>query len=376
MKKLKFLFTASRASHIENFHMPAINALRQNGHTVDTATEGYVKENLVDHSYNLIFQKKIYSPRNIGTINQLSKIIKSNSYDVIISNTTLAGIITRLAIPKLKNKPYHIYICHGYLFNDDNSKKAKLYRSIEKSTSSKIDLLLTMNNDDLELARKYVFCKNIQYINGMGIDSNKFPVLSADECNSFRKSLGIKENDFVFLCVAEFSERKNQQLIIKAFSELLKTKPDSVLLFAGNGELLENCKALAEYYEISHKVRFLGYITDTNILYRSAQAIISASHIEGLPFNIMEALECGIPAIVSKIKGHKDLIIDGFNGMLFADNDKIGLSEKMSELSNSEIYNKIKKNVFLESKYEVSEATEVLLHYYLQLSETIPTYSV
>lgn len=32
----------------------------------------------------------------------------------------------------------------------------------------------------------------------------------------------------------------------------------------------------------------------------------------------------------------------------------------MSELSNSEIYNKIKKNVFLESKYEVSEATEVL----------------
>ena len=48
----------------------------------------------------------------------------------------------------------------------------------------------------------------------------------------------------------------------------------------------------------------------------------------------------------------------------------------MSELSNSEIYNKIKKNVFLESKYEVSEATEVLLHYYLQLSETIPTYSV
>lgn len=356
--------------------MPAINALRQNGYTVDTATEGYVKENLVDHSYNLIFQKKIYSPRNIGTINKLSKIIKSNSYDVIISNTTLAGVITRLAIPKLKKKPYHIYICHGYLFNDDNSKKAKLYRSIEKCTSSKIDLLLTMNNDDLEIAKKYVFCKNIQYINGMGIDSNKFPVLSADECNSFRKSLGIKENDFVFLCVAEFSERKNQQLIIKAFSELLKTKPDSVLLFAGNGELLENCKALAEYYEISHKVRFLGYITDTNILYRSAQAIISASHIEGLPFNIMEALECGIPAIVSKIKGHKDLIIDGFNGMLFADNDQIGLSEKMSELSNSEIYNKIKKNVFLESKYEVSEATEVLLHYYLQLSETIPTYSV
>ena len=38
-------------------------------------------------------------------------------------------------------------------------KKAKLYRSIEKCTSSKIDLLLTMNNDDLEIAKKYVFVK-------------------------------------------------------------------------------------------------------------------------------------------------------------------------------------------------------------------------
>lgn len=376
MKKLKFLFTASRASHIENFHIPAINALRKSGHIVDTVTEGYVKDDLVDCSYNLTFRKKIYSPRNIETINQLSKIIKDNSYDVIISNTTLAGVITRLAIPKLKKKPYHIYICHGYLFNDDNSKKARLYRAIEKATASKLDLLLTMNLDDLEIAKKYSLCKNIQYINGMGVSPDRFPALSIDECNAFRKSLGINEKDFVFLCVAEFSERKNQQLIIKAFSELLKIKPDSILLFAGKGELLENSKALAEYHEISHKIRFLGHISNTNILYRSAQAVISASHIEGLPFNIMEALECGIPAIVSDVKGHRDLIIDGFNGMIFADNDQRALSAKMAEISSVEVYNNIKQNVFLESKYEVLEATEVLLSYYLQLPKAIPTYSV
>lgn len=65
MKKLKFLFTASRASHIENFHISAINSLRQNGHIVDTATEGYVKQDLVDYSYNLTFRKKSI-PREIS----------------------------------------------------------------------------------------------------------------------------------------------------------------------------------------------------------------------------------------------------------------------------------------------------------------------
>lgn len=376
MKKLKFLFTASRASHIENFHMPAISFLRKTGHTVDTVTENFVVDDLVDYSYNLTFRKKIYSPRNIGTISQLSKLIKANSYDVIISNTTLAGVITRLAVPKSKKRPYHIYICHGYLFNDDNSKKARLYRTIEKATASKLDLLLTMNSDDFEIAKKYSLCKNIQNINGMGINPDKFPILPSNESDIFRKSLGISEKDFVFLCVAEFSERKNQQLIIKAFSDLLKTKPNSILLFAGKGELLEQAKKLAEYNEISHKIRFLGHISDTNILYRSAQVLISASHIEGLPFNIMEALECGIPAVVSNVKGHKDLIIDGFNGMLFADNDLKALSAKMSEISDNAVYNSIKQNVFLESKYEVAEATDVLLHYYLQLPKAIPTYSV
>lgn len=377
MKKLKFLFTASRASHIENFHMPTINFLRQRGHQVDAATEGLVKSDLVDNSYNLTFRKKIYSPKNLGTVNQLSRLIKSEKYDVIISNTTLAGVITRLAMPKnQKKRPYHIYICHGYLFKDDNSKKAKLYRMIEKSTASKIDLLLTMNREDFDIAEKYSLCRDIRLINGMGLDTAFFPNISIEDIKTYQASLGIKEDDFVFLCVGEFSERKNQSLIINAFSAFIKSKPNSVLIFAGNGELLDEAKQLAEYKEISHRVRFLGHISDTNILYRSSHAVLSASHYEGLPFNIMEALECNVPVIASNIKGHKDLIIDGFNGFLFDDNDERVLLQKMLEITDKDIYDSLKQNAFLESKYKSEDVSEVLLRYYLRIPEAIPTYSV
>lgn len=377
MKELKFLFTASRSSHIENFHMPTINFLRQNGHKVDVAAEGIVKSGLVDNSYDLTFRKKIYSPKNFGTINQLSKLIKSEAYDVIISNTTLAGIITRLALPKVKKKrPYHIYICHGYLFKEDNSKKSLMYRAIEKSTASKIDLLLTMNREDFQIAKKYSLCRNIQFINGMGINTEKFPVISSEKIKNYRSSLGISENDFVFLCVGEFSDRKNQKLIINAFSDFAKIKTNSVLLFAGNGEFLDEAKQLAEFKEISHKVQFLGQISDMNILYRSSQAVISSSHSEGLPFNIMEALECNIPVVASNVKGHKDLIIDGFNGFLFDDNDKKALFEKMLAITDNDTYKDIKQNSFLESKYKSEEATEILLRYYLRIPEEIPIYSV
>lgn len=372
MRKLKILFTASRASHIINFHSAYIQKLRRQGHIIEAVSEGTIPEGLVDKSYDFTFRKKIYSPRNFYTIQKISKLIDESNYDIIISNTTLASIITRLAIPISKKKrPYHIYICHGYLFKDDNSKKSQLYRTIEKCTSSKVDLLLTMNHEDYALAKKYGLCRNIHHINGMGLNSEKFPHLDSESINEFRAGIGANKDDFIFLCVGEFSERKNQRLIINAFSELLKSVPNALLIFAGTGELLDEAKKLAEYKEISHRIRFLGQVFDTNILYRSSQAVVSASRSEGLPFNIMESLECAKPVIASNVKGHSDLITDGINGFLFRDNDSESLLEKMTLITDNRVYASFDGNIFLDDKYKSESASESLLKYCLYENQVI-----
>lgn len=366
MKKLKFLFTASRASHIENFHLPAIDELRRRGHIVDVISEGTVSPEHCDNSYDMTFKKKIYSPKNFNTIRKISRLIRKENYDVVISNTTLAGIMTRLALSLLsKERPYHIYICHGYLFKDNSSKKSKFYRKIESATSSYVDLLLTMNHEDYEIAQKYSLCRDIRAINGMGLDVERFPVLESDNIDLFRSSIGAGKDDFLFLCVGEFSARKNQTLIINAFSDLLIKYPKSLLLFAGTGEMLDEANRLAEYKEISHRVRFLGHIADTNILYRASQAVISASRSEGLPFNIMEALECNVPVIASDVKGHSDLIHSGFNGLLFDDNDETSLLENMIKIEDKDNYEAIRRNTYLDDKYNSDNVTDALLEYYL-----------
>ena len=48
-----------------------------------------------------------------------------------------------------------------------------------------------------------------------------------------------------------------------------------------------------------------------------ADAAVSASRSEGLPFNIMEAMYAGLPLAASAVKGHVDLIRDGETGLLF-----------------------------------------------------------
>ena len=50
---------------------------------------------------------------------------------------------------------------------------------------------------------------------------------------------------------------------------------------------------------------------------RACDLYVSASNIEGMPFNLIEAMGCGKTVLASAVKGHTDLIEDGKSGFLF-----------------------------------------------------------
>ena len=52
-------------------------------------------------------------------------------------------------------------------------------------------------------------------------------------------------------------------------------------------------------------------------LYALADAAVTASRSEGLPFNVMEAMYAGLPVIASRVKGHTDLLTEGLTGLLY-----------------------------------------------------------
>ena len=91
----------------------------------------------------------------------------------------------------------------------------------------------------------------------------------------------------------------------------------AVLVLPGSGALLAECEALARRLEPGRRVLFPGYIADMAPWYRMADAAATASRSEGLPFNVMEAMYCGLPVVASAVKGHTDLIEDGATGLLY-----------------------------------------------------------
>ena len=354
-------------SHIVNFHLPYIEHFKSKGYSVDIAAEGAESHPLIDRCFDMRFVKNPLSVKNLKTVGKLKKLISENGYTMVYSNSTLAGAALRLAVKRTakKKRPYCVHISHGYMFDESSSIRSLIYRTAEKLTAGATDSLVVMNEADLILARRYKLGKNIYFTNGMGLRRERFPEISPEERTAFRSSLNLPESAVVFLCVGEFSKRKNQTLLIKALEKLHQKYKNAFLVFAGDGGTFKECCDLVSELELNSRVRFLGQMKNVNTLYRSCDVLLSGALMEGLPFNVMEALHCGMPVIASNIKGHTDLINDGMNGLLFnvcAEEPVAELAKAISSyLDNSELQNTLRANAFLDKKYYIESVEPKLL---------------
>lgn len=78
-----------------------------------------------------------------------------------------------------------------------------------------------------------------------------------------------------------------------------------------------------------NRVSFPGQVSyrDLPRLYRRADLYVAASHSDGTSISLIEALACGVPALVSDIPGNREWIIPGENGWLFPDGDARAMAE-------------------------------------------------
>ena len=153
----------------------------------------------------------------------------------------------------------------------------------------------------------------------MGIDLARFSRPSAPERTWLRRQLSLRDDQLVLVYAAEFSGRKHQSMLIEAMAEL----PERVvLLLPGRGAALDKCKALADRLGVRERVRFPGFVSNIEDYYRASDVCVSSSRSEGLPFNVMEAMACGLPAVLTNVKGHEDLVRPGENGELYPYDDR------------------------------------------------------
>ncbi|CAI3193931.1 glycosyltransferase [Clostridium neonatale] len=323
----KILFAASTLSHIENFHIPYLKYFKDNDFEVHIMGKGNNKSPIpyVDKVIPVNFEKNMFSLKNFISAFKISKFIKKEKYSTISTHTILASFFTRLGIMlSLKKHPLVINTVHGYLFDENSNFIKKVIMILaEKFVRPVTDTILVMNSTDYEIAKKYnLYNKNLYSINGMGINASKFPFSTEENKSYLREKYNIPKDDFLLIYVAEFSKRKNQKFLIESLKGLISEGYNNLkLLLLGDGVLLDDMKQYSKTLGIEDNIIFKGYIKEVCNYYQISDICVSSSRIEGLPFNIMEAMSTGLPVIASKIKGHIDLVNPGENGFLYEYNN-------------------------------------------------------
>jgi glycosyltransferase EpsD len=298
---------------LRNFHLPYIRWLAEQGCEVTTLADEKELLPFAAGTECAPVTKSLGSPQNVIAIAAVRKLLLRTKFDVAVTNTTLAGAVVRAAVLAIKKscRPRVLHICHGYPFNCDDGLRKRLYLPPERICMPVTDLLVVMNREDERIAKKCRLARQIAFVHGMGVDGSRFQHGEAAE----------RLSSFTFVCAAEFSARKNHELLIRAFAKAAPKMPGAMLALAGDGATLKMCRRLAADVGIAERVRFLGHVGDMPSLFPKCDAAVSASRYEGLPFNIVEAMLCGLPVLASDIKGHRDLLDGTAGGVLAGDGD-------------------------------------------------------
>ena len=331
-KKGKILFCASTSGHILHFHLPYLQAFQKLGYEVWAATNRCAEIPYADHVVSLPLEKSLLSPRNVRAIFAFKRLLKQQGFDLISTHTTLASAVVRAAVLLLprRKRPQVFCTSHGYLLAEAEGWKKWRYLLPEKLCATVTDVTMVMNHEDYEIAQKHrLYGKKLYFINGMGLDLKAFRPVPFEQRIAGRKGLGCTANDFLFVYAAEFSPRKNQALLLRAFASVAGRHAEMKLLLAGDGALLGECKALAKDLGLESCVQFLGYVENMRELYPLCDVSVTCSRMEGLPFNVMESMACGLPVVASNIKGHRELVLPNQTGFLFSSEDQKELEQQL-----------------------------------------------
>lgn len=333
----KILYVASTFGHLKTFHIPYLQVLLSQGNEVHVMGAGD-PAGLPDGvtAIPMPFEKKMTSWGNFKCAFRIRNLVRKERYDLVSLHTSLAAFFTRLGIMLSGRRPWVINTVHGYLFDENTPwNKRIILLAAEKLTSPVTDVVAVMNQQDEQIAQKYhLYRTRLVSIKGMGVDVSRFEKNEATiaAVESLRRTYSFSPQEFVMVCAAEFSDRKNQIFLVRAMRRLKEEGIPCRLILVGEGDQFERIKSLAVRFSVRKEIRFPGYAQDLAPYFYLADAGVSASRIEGLPFQIMEAMVCGLPVIASKVKGHEDLIEPEVNGLLFDFDDEEAFCQAVRKL--------------------------------------------
>jgi glycosyltransferase involved in cell wall biosynthesis/2-polyprenyl-3-methyl-5-hydroxy-6-metoxy-1,4-benzoquinol methylase len=146
-----------------------------------------------------------------------------------------------------------------------------------------------------------------------GVDLARLDAVEPDARGKLRRELGLTDKDFMFLNVACFQPLKCQDVLVRAFAEVARRRPEAKLVLVGqkmymHPRFFEQVQQLVARYGLERAVIFTGLRRDVPRFYAAADAFVLPSLVEGWSLALGEAVAAGLPAVATSVGSAPDLL--------------------------------------------------------------------
>lgn len=147
-----------------------------------------------------------------------------------------------------------------------------------------------------------------------------------------RAELGAADGDVVVLTVANLRRTKGYPDLLDAAATVLARHPGTRFVAVGQGPMEDELRRTAHELGLGERFTFLGYRADAGRLLAGADVFAIASHHEGYPVAVMEALAAGLPVVATTVGGMREAVVEGVNGILVPPGATADLADAIDSL--------------------------------------------
>lgn len=241
---------------------------------------------------------------------RLRALLESERYDVVHVHSPYVAGMTRIVVramrpshrPKVVSTEHNVWSSH-----------TRLSRALNTATFPLGDAWLAVSDEVRGSLPERLRGRVEVIVQGIVLDDVE---ATLEQRAAVRAELGIKPDEVAVATVANFRSQKGYPDLLAAARLLADRGVPARFIVVGQGPLEAEIRALHAQLGLGHYVELLGFRSDAIRVLSGCDMFALASHYEGYPVAIMEALAVGLPIVATKVGGVPEGVREGVEGLL------------------------------------------------------------
>ena len=351
---------------VEKVSTTLANKFIEDGHSVTIASyiqpqNDFIKQFLSEQCKLLSLSQPVLTLQNIK---KLREYIITNRIDIIINQWVVpfyATLVWKIAVRGTNCKVYSVH--HN---KPDTNKRIETLDMLINKGKSHLKILRFLIREISRLSLSFCIKNSHKYVllsqsfipiaKKYARISNNDKYISISNPIEMPSSISIisKEKEIIYVGRIEYNQKRTYR-VVDIWKELEPLYPDWKLTIVGDGDDRDDLQKRINEYGLK-RVTITGFVNPIEY-YQRASILLLTSDYEGFGLVIAEAMKLGVvPVIYNSYESAKDLITNGYNGVLIEKPfDVQSFTKAMQKLmKNTDYWNALSQNGRIASeKYSV-----------------------